>query len=80
MKEAKFYFRVREFGLMVGMEYNGEMDTDYAAMTRDIDKDALVEFLDLDRLGLTGNDIDVITPEEYKQKFGEGGKKVMDIC
>lgn len=79
--KIRICFRVR--GLAVDEDGNpapagiclsvGESDepVDYQRLTKDLDKEAFLRMTCLDKI-VGPEDMELITPEEYDQEFGEG--------
>lgn len=69
----------------VSVVYNGELNTfgmqislgetskevDYDTLSKSVNVDALISVACLDELGVTKDDIKIITPEEYDDLYGE---------
>lgn len=70
MAEYKICFSVAgEFGAKISFEAKPGVPYEVAAAS--IDKEKLAGLLCLDILGYSAKDIEVITPEQYEEEFGE---------
>lgn len=70
MAEYRICFSIAgDFGVELSFETKAGVSYDDAAAS--IDKAKLAEMLNLNILGYTENDIEVITPEEYDAEFGD---------
>lgn len=58
------------FGMQLGL---GETDRpiEYAALTKAVDIDKLLAIACLDTIGVTKENLKIITPEEYDRLYGE---------
>lgn len=69
MVENKLYFSIRgEFGVQMTFEAKEELP--YELMARCINKDEVLHLLCLEEAGYTAEDIQVISQEEYDEKYG----------
>lgn len=69
MVENKLYFSIRgEFG--VQMTFEAKEEIPYETMARCINKDEVLRLLCLEEAGYTAEDIQVISQEEYDEKYG----------
>lgn len=69
MVENKIYFSIRgEFGVQMTFEAKEELP--YELMARCINKDEVLRLLCLEKAGYTAEDIQVISQEEYEEKYG----------
>lgn len=69
MVENKLYFSIRgEFGVQMTFEEKEELP--YELMARCINKDEVLRLLCLEKAGYTAEDIQVISQEEYEEKYG----------
>ena len=69
MVENKLYFSIRgEFGVQLTFEAKEELT--YELMARCINKDEVLRLLCLEETGYTAEDIQVISQEEYEEKYG----------
>jgi hypothetical protein len=69
MVENKLYFSIRgEFGVQMTFEAKEELP--YELMARCINKDEVLRLLCLEKAGYTAEDIQVISQEEYEEKYG----------
>lgn len=69
MVENKLYFSIRgEFGVQMTFEAKEELP--YELMARCINKDEVLQLLCLEKAGYTAEDIQVISQEEYEEKYG----------
>lgn len=69
MVENKLYFSIRgEFGVQMTFEAKEELP--YELMARCINKDEVLHLLCLEEAGYTAEDIQVISQEEYEEKYG----------
>lgn len=69
MVENKLYFSIRgEFGVQMTFEAKEELP--YELMARCINKDEVLRLLCLEKAGYTAEDIQVISQEEYDEKYG----------
>jgi hypothetical protein len=69
MVENKLYFSIRgEFGVQMTFEAKEELP--YDLMARCINKDEVLRLLCLEKAGYTAEDIQVISQEEYEEKYG----------
>lgn len=69
MVENKLCFSIRgEFGVQMTLEANEELP--YELMARCINKDEVLRLLCLEKAGYTAEDIQVISQEEYEEKYG----------
>ena len=69
MVENKLYFSIRgEFGVQMTFEAKEELT--YELMARCINKDEVLRLLCLEEAGYTAEDIQVISQEEYEEKYG----------
>lgn len=69
MVENKLYFSIRgEFGVQMAFEAKEELP--YELMARCINKDEVLRLLCLEEAGYTAEDIQVISQEEYEEKYG----------
>ena len=69
MVENKLYFSIRgEFGVQMTFEAKEELP--YKLMARCINKDEVLRLLCLEKAGYTAEDIQVISQEEYEEKYG----------
>ena len=69
MVENKLYFSIRgEFGVQLTFEAKEELP--YELMARCINKDEVLQLLCLEEAGYTAEDIQVISQEEYEEKYG----------
>lgn len=79
MNEAIIYFRVNaktENGesqaLGVKLSLGQPKKTiEYDKLANSVNKAGIIQYLHLDELGVTPNDLHVISPEEYTRDFGE---------
>ena len=70
MAEYKICFSVAgAFGAQVSFEAEPGVSYEDAAVS--IDKDKLAKLMCLDTLGYSAKDIELITPEQYDEEFGE---------
>lgn len=69
MVENKLYFSIRgEFGVQMTFEAKEELP--YELMARCINKDEVLRLLFIEEAGYTAEDIQVISQEEYEEKYG----------
>ncbi len=69
MVENKLYFSIRgEFGVQMTFEAKEELP--YELMARCINKDEVLRLICLEKAGYTAEDIQVISQEEYEEKYG----------
>ena len=69
MVENKLYFSIRgEFGVQLTFEAKEELP--YELMARCINKDEVLRLLFIEEAGYTAEDIQVISQEEYEEKYG----------
>lgn len=69
MVESKLCFSIRgEFGVQMTLEANEEIP--YELMARCVNKDYVLRLLCLEKAGYTAEDIQVISQEEYDEKYG----------
>ena len=69
MVENKLWFSIRgEFG--VQMTFEAKEEIPYELMVRCINKDEVLRLLCLEEAGYTAEDIQVISKEEYEEKYG----------
>ena len=69
MVENKLYFSIRgDFGVQMTFEAKEELP--YELMARCINKDEVLRLLCLEKAGYTAEDIQVISQEEYEEKYG----------
>lgn len=69
MVENKLYFSIRgEFG--VQMTFEAKEEIPYELLARCINKDAVLQLLCIEKAGYTAEDIQVISQEEYEEKYG----------
>lgn len=69
MVENKIFFSIRgEFGVQMTFEAKEELP--YELMARCINKDEVLRLLCLEKAGYTAEDIQVISQEEYDEKYG----------
>lgn len=69
MVENKLYFNIRgEFGVQMTFEAKEELP--YELMAKCINKDEVLRLLCLEKAGYTAEDIQVISQEEYEEKYG----------
>lgn len=69
MVENKLCFSIRgEFGVQMTLEANEEIP--YELMARCVNKDEVLRLLCLEEAGYTAEDIQVISQEEYEEKYG----------
>lgn len=69
MVENKLYFSIRgEFG--VQMTFEAKEEIPYETMARCINKDEVLRLFCLEEAGYTAEDIQVISQEEYDEKYG----------
>lgn len=69
MVENKLYFSIRgEFGVQMTFEAKEELP--YELMARCINKDEVLRLLCIEEAGYTAEDIQVISQEEYDEKYG----------
>lgn len=69
MVESKLCFSIRgEFGVQMTLEANEAIP--YELMARCINKDEVLRLLCLEKAGYTAEDIQVISQEEYDEKYG----------
>lgn len=72
MVENKLFFSIRgEFGVQMTFEAKEELP--YELMARCINKDEVLRLLCLEKAGYTAEDIQVISQEEYEEKYGGNG-------
>lgn len=71
MAEYRVCFSVAgDFG--AEMKFHSSADVSYGDIAKSINKEKVAELLCLKSLGYTSADIEIITPEEYDEEFGEG--------
>jgi len=69
MPEYKICFSIAgQFGAQLSFE--AKEGVSYDDLAASIDKNKLAELMCLSALGYSGDDIEVITPEQYEEEFG----------
>lgn len=70
MAEYKLCFRVAgEYG--VKMSFDSDAIVSYEDLARRINKEKVAELLCLSSIGCSAADIEIITPEQYEEEFGD---------
>lgn len=57
------------FGAEMSFESSAEIS--YEELAKSVDKEKLAEMLCLNEIGYSASDIEIITPEQYDEEFGE---------
>lgn len=71
MAEHRICFSIAgNFGAQ--MSFNSDATVSYEDLAKCIDKEKVAELLCLSQIGYTADDIEIITPEQYDEEFGEG--------
>lgn len=58
-----------DFGTALSFETSSEMP--YEELAKSVNKENLAKLLCLEELGYAANDIEIITPAQYDEEFGE---------
>lgn len=71
MAEYRICFSIAgEFGAQ--MSFDSDATVSYEDLAKSINKEKVAELLCIAQIGYTADDIEIITPEQYDEEFGDG--------
>lgn len=56
------------------MSFDSNKEIPYEDLAAAVNKEKVAELLCLEAIGYTADDIEIITPEQYDEEFGEEGE------